>query len=470
MQERRSSLQRGQALILVTLGMTVVFVAGAIMVDVGLWLSERRGAQTDADFSALTGAWELIDPAATQADAEDAATANFEANDEQDNAAIANLVVDDSCFGVWDYDAVTVDGEHESRSLFMDLFGIGDAPDIGAHAKACAGAAQGGIGDVLPFEIDTELAPCFDASGDPVFTVLCPIELGAQGSPPDRGILDLSTDGPECSEAGGSGDIEYLIEWGAGGTCLINEIDDCDPNNNGPWYDCVAIQTGNPKKVLDGTNARLLRDGLCDNPAVGGNGDGVDDFWETIRLKTDTGDPFTSIYEAKDCDPTTDGVQKSPRLVTIIVLEEEPSGPSNKGHPIYAFAGMYLAGCAEEGVVVDDVSDLDRYCDTPGAMAPGAPASGLYVQDPRAGLPRPAACHTPTHITPGCPTVTPTPEPVTPTPTAGPATPTPTPAPPGGGPPGHMVLYGQFVNLVTEGSGVGKPNDSTTIFSIALVE
>jgi len=34
-------------LILAVLGVTVIFLAGAIAIDIGLWLSERRGAQTD---------------------------------------------------------------------------------------------------------------------------------------------------------------------------------------------------------------------------------------------------------------------------------------------------------------------------------------------------------------------------------------------------------------------------------------
>ncbi|HEY8766157.1 MAG TPA: pilus assembly protein TadG-related protein, partial [Dehalococcoidia bacterium] len=66
---RRLSEEHGQSLLLLVLAITVMFVIGAIVVDVGLWLSERRGSQTQADFSALAGAYELLNPAASSSDA-----------------------------------------------------------------------------------------------------------------------------------------------------------------------------------------------------------------------------------------------------------------------------------------------------------------------------------------------------------------------------------------------------------------
>src|SRR3990172_5917562 len=96
----------GQALILAVFLMTVVFVIGAIVVDVGLWVSERRGAQTDADFVALAGAWELLDPASDATDAVNAAMDSLTANDEQGNASLAQpIVVDSSCFNQGKNDA-----------------------------------------------------------------------------------------------------------------------------------------------------------------------------------------------------------------------------------------------------------------------------------------------------------------------------------------------------------------------------
>ena len=96
---RRDTGERGQIIILAVLIMTVTFVVGAIAVDLTLYLSERRGSQTDADFSALAGAFELLDPASSSSDAIQAATDNLVANDEQLNASLANpILVDHSCY------------------------------------------------------------------------------------------------------------------------------------------------------------------------------------------------------------------------------------------------------------------------------------------------------------------------------------------------------------------------------------
>jgi len=378
----------------------VIFIVGALAVDVGLWLSEKRGAQTDADFPALAGAWELLPQVGNAATAQTAVDDWATDNDETANLVVDNVVIDDSCFNQGTDDAVAVDVTHGSRSLFFSIFGIVDDPDIQAHAKACAGAAQG-VGNIVPFQIDDNPGPCFDANEQPVFASFCPLELGAQGGNP-RGMLDLEAPGGYCSDTTGSGSIEDLIEWGAPGTCLISTSTTCDPANNGPWYECVGVQTGNPQKVLNGTNARLLRDGDCD--ASYGDGDGIDEFDETLELQS--GSPTTGVYLPRDCDAGTDGVQISPRLVTIVVLEEDPpTNAGNTGFPILAFAGFYLSGCTPEGVPVDSQDDVDPDCD-PNFSAPGhSTVWGQFMK---------------------------------------------------------LILSG--------GGGVGPPNDQTTIFGISLVE
>ncbi len=483
MMRTKGGREHGQALILLVFAMTVVFLMGAVAVDLGLWISERRGAQTDADASALAGAWELLDfgdsDAQNQADAITKATVYLDVNEQgspNEFVQPGGLVVDDSCYDQGRADGVKADVNHKTKALFSSIFNI-VAPVPGAHAKACAGAATG-LGSVLPFEIDDNPGPCFDVNEAPRFTSMCPIELGAQGGNP-RGILDLQTSGDYCSDANGSGDIIDMIVNGASGNCFVNQQTppDCDPDRNGPWYDCVAIQDGNPKKVLTGVETRLATDGLCDSNF--GNNDGTDDFFESVELIYNTGDPYTSLYEARDCDLSQDGAQPSPRVVTIIVLENSPPS-GNRGYTIVAFAGFYIAGCTPEGEVVVDESDVNKNCDTPGNGANLDGSGRLYVQDPLRGvMPRPVACHQPNHNPPGnpCATATPTPSPGAPTPTATPTptptpapTPTPSPTPGGGGPPGHGVVWGRFVKLVVAGCGVGAPTDQTTVFSVSLVE
>lgn len=464
--------ERGQVIILAVLIMTVTFVVGAIAVDLTLWLSERRGSQTDADFAALAGAFELLDPGANSDDAVQAATDNLDANDEQLNASLAQpIVVDDSCYNRGVNDAVTVNVRHDSRALFLDIFGVTD-PDIGAHAKACVGAAQA-PGNLVPFQIDDNPGPCFDTNEQSIFTAMCPIELGAQGGGSGRGMLDLEAPGDYCSDGRGSSNIEELIEFGAEG-CLINSNASA-ACGGGPWYECVAIQNGNPQDVLDGTAARLARDGDCDT-----DDDGVDEFFETVVKLFDTGNPLTSIYEARDCDAALEGDQTSPRLVTIVILEEEPpNGQSNAGYPIIAFAGFYIAGCAHEDDTVVDELDLDPDCNSPGNRRI-VPSSDLYVAAPgaapvlnhRCGHQQAPTC-TPTQSPTPSPTPTPTPSPiptVTPSPTPSGPTPTPDPGPSSCGSPGHCLVYGRFVKLIVSGAGTGPPTDQTTLFGISLVE
>jgi hypothetical protein len=456
--------ERGQMIMVFALLIVpITFLLGAVAVDASVWQSERRGAHKDADLAALAGALELArkNPGDAERDAAEAAAgASAGVNDEVGNASVANLLVDDSCFGVWEYDAVTIDVRHASRTFFSSIFGLDVAPDIGAHAKACAGAAQAPNG-LVPIQMDLTQEPCFEDSNDPgnepepQFGILCPIEYGSQQDNKDRGLLDLEASGDYCSEAGSSGDLEDLIEFGATGTCLINTGGDCDPNTKGPWYDCVAVQRGNPAKVARAFRDRIAREGACD-----ADNNGYESFEETVNLVVDSSNPSERIYEARDCEPNIDGDQISPRLITIIVLEEPPLTPQgNTGYPIYAFAGYYVSGCADNPDITVE-SELDRFCDVPGNSSVPIGSSAEFVG---LNLGRPCGHG-------NQPTCTPVP-----TNTPGGAAPTATPTPKGnngggGGGVGHIVVYGRFVNLIFAGHETGAPTEATTIFSISLVE
>lgn len=353
----RLNRQRGQAIILFAGLFAVIVLAGAIVIDFGLWFSERRGAQKDSDLSSLAGAWEYAlwlgtGSVGTPPDGDAATKAQewFDSNNQADNASIVNLVASFPC--------VTVDSRHDSRSLFAGIFGIG-APDIGARAVACAGALTG-VGDVLPLETALN-GQCFTA-GEPDFGELCGLEFGAP-SGPARGLVDLRSDGTHCSESGGPmsyGEIVRLMVEGAEGSCFINEGEPptCAPDRRGPWFDCVAVQTGNAQAILDGIEARIGLEPVCDT-----SGDGIDSFDESVVLVDDGGDITdlsTNIYEARDC-----GGETSPRLVTIIVLPREPPrNAGNRGFPIAGFAGFYLWGCAPEAGL-SEAEVVDRKCDAP---------------------------------------------------------------------------------------------------------
>jgi len=457
--------ERGQMLVFFALLIVpVTFVLSAVVVDASLWQSERRGAYKDADLATLSGALELARPAPDEAGAEAEAFASASTNDEAGNAGSdasnVDVTVDNSCFpGDSRADAVAVDLTHDSQTFFSSIFGLDVAPDIGAHAKACAGATQAPNG-LVPIQMDLTQAPCFEPGGKPIFGQLCEIEYGAEHDNKDRGVLDLEAPDGRCSDATGSGDLEDAIEFGASGSCYINTRGSCDPDRNGPWDDCVAVQRGNPAKVARAFERRIAREGACDT-----DGNGYESFEETVTLVVDNADPSLRVYEGRDCEPGIDGDQISPRLVSIIVLEEPPTlSAGNAGYPILAFAGFYVSGC-ETATGITDEDELDRFCDTPGGGATNAPAgsSAQFVS-----LPRHHSCEHPGGPPP--PPATCTPVPTNTPPSGGPtATPTSDGGEPGGGV-GHIVVYGRFVNLIFAGHEAGPPTETTTLFSISLVE
>ena len=118
--------ERGQALIFWILAATVILVMGAVVVDVGLWLTERRRAQTAADFAALAAATELHKPGGNPVGVgEDFAQRNgFGAPD-------ATVTVTPQYNG--DPDLVEVKIEQDSTMLFSSIFVPGPFK-IGARA------------------------------------------------------------------------------------------------------------------------------------------------------------------------------------------------------------------------------------------------------------------------------------------------------------------------------------------------
>ena len=416
--------QRGQVIVMFVGILTIITIAGVIVVDFGLWFSERRAAQTDADLPALAGArecmLELASGGSYTADPVGAVDDFFELN------RVSNTTLDYVSPACEEDDqgrlCVTVRVRHDVETWFSSFYSpIFDAvsdDDIGAHATACAGAAQA-PDNVVPFEVEKP-GPCFQ-SGEPDFSNLCPLE-GSSWDPNPRGMLDLAASEDYCSEGPVPASIDKLIACSAPGICLINgEIPPtCVPAILGPWYDCVVVQDGNPANVLDGVRCRLMGgaackhiphidcstdgEGICDT-----DGDGIDSFDESVTEIT------PGAYQARDCDSTTPEEQISPRLVTVIVLDVVPA-PGNDGYPIVAFAAFYLEGCAPD--------DYDPNAD---GKLTQTELYALFATNPEY-----RQCDV--------------------------------------GNPGHQVVYGRWVRLTVAGSGAGPVDPSTTVFGIALVE
>lgn len=166
--------ERGQALFLLVGAFTVILVIAAIVVDFGLWLSERRGVQQAADFAALAGLQDLLnDDTAAVANAFDWAAENgyqdgFNGVEVTVELLCKNTLSDppagvcvnsnlpgpgpSSCGSGCDALRVTI--SKPAPRLFTALFGIGE---VRAEASAVAGL------DVSLFPSGSVLL--FDASG-----------------------------------------------------------------------------------------------------------------------------------------------------------------------------------------------------------------------------------------------------------------------------------------------------------------
>ncbi|MEX0786109.1 MAG: pilus assembly protein TadG-related protein [Dehalococcoidia bacterium] len=149
--------ERGQALILFVGLFTVILVVAVIVVDVGLWLAERRSAQRAADFAAAAGAQDLLeDDGAAFASAcllagengyeEQYVTIELLARASNDPAwqapcGEATPPASGSCTPVCDTVRVTVSKPGARLFSALDMFGI--AP-FDVEAGAAAGLVAGG--------------------------------------------------------------------------------------------------------------------------------------------------------------------------------------------------------------------------------------------------------------------------------------------------------------------------------------
>ncbi len=360
----RGGDQRGQALILMVLAMTVIFVIGVIVVDFGLWFTERRGAQKDADLTTLAGAMELLqqdfvdtsnnDPAAVRAAAEDAVDKWADYNG-LPQADVHNLVVDDTdCLGPSPViDTVRLDAEHHGGRLFSgtldELYKI--TLKIGAPAKACIGSqvtAQG----LLPvgIQISGVASDCWadvdgDGQEDPLFGQECVLTFGAgQQVSGEAGNLRLYNNGSlNCSDNNTGGKKQYEDEVTAGGastTCHVYKYfsdpsKSCADDIGGCVYPLTGVGSTPEMKAFEDL---IASEGECDSKF--GNGDGTDQFLEVVEaVNGDTTPSPDTLFSARDC--------KSPRLVSLIILKQF-SQQGNDAMPIEAFAGFYVEGCTNE--------------------------------------------------------------------------------------------------------------------------
>jgi len=370
--------ERGQVLVMFVGIFTIIAVVGFIVVDFGLWFSERRGAQTDADLSALAAAHELLsctslsDPQAStvQQAANDRAWEYAQLNDvtDPDNVHLPDLSDSSLWTGCWEdegdtsdtIDSFPLDVEHPTRVLFGSIFGLLAPEGLGAHARACVGSVNS-TENVMPLGVpiknpdlsgvrDLCWAPDDDDLDDlpePLYGKRCDLTV-QDGDSGEYGWLDLDNPAGEpsnvCSESGGGAkEVEQEIENGGANTkCRVAPmgmtIDDCEnrPTSEDPYNWCVQAKTGKDlNKLMKAFNTLVSPEGGCDT-----NNDGRDDFEGSLELERGTAETDSAFYEII-CD--------SPRLVTLVIIDSY-SSQGNPIMPIRAFATFFIEGVVADGV------------------------------------------------------------------------------------------------------------------------
>ncbi|MEX2391333.1 MAG: pilus assembly protein TadG-related protein [Dehalococcoidia bacterium] len=414
----------GQVLVLLVLVMTVVFIVGFIAVDLGLWVSERRGAQTTADFSALGGVQELLDDSGDTMAAFNAAVDMAVAN-RTDPAAIDDSPTSscsdgNSCIDVG-IGNCREDGTDTSMpwvearirrpgaALFGRIFGLGDA-DVGAIARACIGSIRG-MSQLSPFGVQSNIVPpvgspetddqCLndtDDDGDgavndgcplsgcmevdpnnsartrPVYGAVCILKTGAQGGiSGQRGQLTIGSANCEQTSAN---TLDHDFHYGTNALCTLGQE--------------VNTGTGNILGLLGGLNDRLVEEGLCDD--LYGAGDDLDDFSDVFSLiGADPGEPVTpspdNVFSLNSCavtsgqggippDPDGHVHTYTPRAIDLVIIDVLEQGSQTA--TITGFAAFYVIGCYDDDIatqtklaIEEDLTDFHSYlnqCDHPGAQ------------------------------------------------------------------------------------------------------
>jgi putative Flp pilus-assembly TadE/G-like protein len=172
--------ERGQAILVTVLFLTVLMGAVALTLDVGVWYREQRQAQATADAAALAGAQDL--PANTLAaygSAQQYATANG-------GGVVQNGITFRSDYAA--NDTVSVSVTRKAPGIFASVFSI-TSVDVSAHASARAGVPEQ-VAGVAPIVVN-KLHPMLSGPGCPCFKAETTIPLDKQGAPGAFGMVDL---------------------------------------------------------------------------------------------------------------------------------------------------------------------------------------------------------------------------------------------------------------------------------------
>jgi Flp pilus assembly protein TadG len=212
--------ERGQAVIMTVIFLTVLVGAAAIVTDVGAWYRQQRQAQATADAAALAGAQVLPgDTTTAQTLAAQYAASN--------GGGVKDITLRSD---FQPNDTVVVKVEKDVPSFFANIFAI-DHATVDATAAARADVPEQ-VAGAAPIVVN-KLHPLLSGPGCPCFHQSTTLPLGKTGAPGAFALVDLN------SGSNANGDLAKWIENGYDGYLSIGDYF----SNTGAQFSSSNIQT-----------------------------------------------------------------------------------------------------------------------------------------------------------------------------------------------------------------------------------
>jgi Flp pilus assembly protein TadG len=217
---KRLRNERGQAVIMTVIFLTVLVGAAAIVTDVGAWYRQQRQAQATADAAALAGAQVLpADTTTAQTLAAQYAASN--------GGGVKDITLRSD---FQPNDTVVVKVEKDVPSFFANIFSIGHAT-VDATAAARADVPEQ-VDGAAPIVVN-KLHPLLSGPGCPCFHQSTTLPLGKTGAPGAFALVDLN------GGSNGNGDLASWIENGYDGYLSIGDYF----SNTGAQFSSSNVQT-----------------------------------------------------------------------------------------------------------------------------------------------------------------------------------------------------------------------------------
>ena len=371
--------ESGQVVVITVFALGFFALMGALSLDVGIYVNDRRDAQNVVDKAALAGALELTLATGNTGSAAATASANEWATNNGIDLADPNVTltvnVVNTCYSLNDpvLTGVEVSIVREAGSVFLGFVpGVTDW-DVNATALACAGRPVEAYG-FLPFAI-SELSGCFELNGSggyqPRIGHRCAVQ-SSQSSSGSNGQLGFPGNATSCVGGNSSGAvIRGYVANGVSVTCTIGDIVAANQGNNvgairqgladrfsseGACEDAYVAQGGNNTSLSTATSALNTRIATETPPGVPLGGtisttNDRDDFYEIWAYHGNLTLHPAEGLQPYDCEPLTVGSQTSPRNVQMVVVRDwaNPDGNINNSYIVRGFARAFLEGCERNG-------------------------------------------------------------------------------------------------------------------------